>query len=314
MAIQLTEIHDGQVLKVTITGQLHKDDFTHLVPATEELIKSRGKLHILLELVDFHGWDAGAMWEDLKFDLKHFNDIERLAIVGDSWWEERMSRFCKPFTSAEVRYFQESERESAEKWVAETPAKSEPGHSSVVATYDSHTAAEAAVKELKTANFDFKKLSIVGRDYHTDEHVVGYYNTGDRMRAWGRVGAFWGALWGFMFGSAFFFIPGIGPLVIAGPLVSWIVGALEGAVVVGGLSALGGGLASVGIPKDSILKYETAMKSDKFLLIVHGTADDVVTAKGILAGTDSESMDFHDSWNPPSNPTSCVCDVAVCRD
>jgi uncharacterized membrane protein len=164
---------------------------------------------------------------------------------------------------------------------------------SIVAIYPSHIEAEAAVKELQHSGFNMKKLSIVGRDYHTEEHVVGYYNTGDRMKAWGKIGAFWGGLWGFLFGSAFFFIPGIGPLVIAGPLVSWIVGALEGAVLVGGLSALGAGLYSLGIPKDSIVKYETALRSDKFVLIAHGSADEVTKAKEILHRSKPESLEHH---------------------
>jgi uncharacterized membrane protein len=166
-------------------------------------------------------------------------------------------------------------------------------NNSVVAIYPSHTAAEAAIKELQQSGFDMKKLSIVGRDYHTDEHVVGYYNVGDRMKYWGKMGAFWGGVWGFLFGSAFFFIPGIGPLVVAGPLVSWIVGALEGAVVVGGLSALGAGLYSLGIPKDSILQYETALKTDKFLLIAHGSADEITRAKEILSRTKPETLQHH---------------------
>src|SRR5712692_4140250 len=117
------------------------------------------------------------------------------------------------------------------------------------------------------------KLSIVGKDYHTEENVVGYYNAGDRMKYWGKMGAFWGAVWGLLFGAAFFVVPGIGPVLVAGPVAAWIVAALEGAVVVGGLSAIGAGLYSIGIPKDSILQYEVALKADKFLLIVHGTAD-----------------------------------------
>ena len=132
-------------------------------------------------------------------------------------------------------------------------------HSAVVAIYPSHTAAEEAVKELQQSGFDMTKLSIIGRDYHTDEHVVGYYNSGDRMKVWGKTGAFWGGLWGFVFGSAFFWVPGIGPLLVAGPLVSWIVGALEGAVVVGGLSALGAAIFSIGVPKDSVIQYEAAV-------------------------------------------------------
>src|SRR5208337_2229429 len=145
----------------------------------------------------------------------------------------------------------------------------------VVGIFDSHIKAETSIKELQRAGFDMKKLSIVGKDFHPEEHVVGYYNVGDRMKVWGKLGAFWGGLWGLLFGSAFFFIPGIGPLIVFGPLVSWIVGALEGAAIVGGLSALGAGLYSIGIPKDSILRYETAVKSGKFVLIFHGTPGEV---------------------------------------
>jgi len=164
---------------------------------------------------------------------------------------------------------------------------------STVAIYPSHTAAEMAVRELQQSGFDMKKLSIVGRDYHTDEHVVGYYNAGDRMKAWGKTGAFWGGIWGLLFGSAFFWIPGLGPLLVAGPLVTLIVGALEGAVVAGGLSALGAGLYGLGIPKDSILQYETALKTDKFLLIAHGTIDETTRAKEVLGATKAESLAHH---------------------
>jgi uncharacterized membrane protein len=166
-------------------------------------------------------------------------------------------------------------------------------NNSIVATYASHTAAEAAIKELQQSGFDMKKLSIVGRDYHPEEHVVGYYNAGDRMKAWGKIGAFWGWIWGCLFGSAFFIIPGVGPLLVAGPLVGWIIGALESAVVVGGVSALGAGLVSIGIPKDSILRYETALKTDKFVLIAHGTMEEVARAKGILGRTEPESLNHH---------------------
>lgn len=164
-------------------------------------------------------------------------------------------------------------------------------NNSIVAIYLSHTAAEAAIKELQQAGFDMKKLSIVGRDYHTDEHVVGYYNAGDRMKYWGKMGAFWGGIWGMLFGSAFFLIPGIGPLLVAGPLVGWIVGGLEGAVVVGGLSALGAGLYSSGFAKDSILRYETALKAGKFVLIAHGTLEETTHAKEILNGTKPETLE-----------------------
>jgi uncharacterized membrane protein len=164
---------------------------------------------------------------------------------------------------------------------------------SVVAVYESHEQAEKAVKELQEGGLDMKSLSIAAKDTHTDEHVVGYYNAGDRMKRWGKVGAFWGGFWGLLFGSAMFAIPGLGPILVAGPLVAWIVAGLEGAVVVGGVSAVGAGLASIGIPHDSIVEYEVALKSDKFVLLVHGAAETVDKAKHILAGTQHVSYTCH---------------------
>ncbi len=162
-----------------------------------------------------------------------------------------------------------------------------------VAIFNNHTEAEDAVKELQKAGFDMKKLSIVGKDYHSDEHVVGYYNTGDRVKYWGKLGAFWGGLWGFLLGSAFFFIPGIGPIVVGGPLVSWIIGALEGAAIMGGMSAVGAALYGIGIPKDSIVKYETSLKANKFLLVAHGTAEEAEKAKKILETTNAVETATH---------------------
>ena len=119
------------------------------------------------------------------------------------------------------------------------------------------------------------------------------------MKAWGKLGAFWGGLWGILFGAAFFVIPGIGPIAVAGPLVSAIVGALQGVVVVGGLSALAAGLVGIGIPKDTVIKYETALKADKFLLIVHGTAAETANAKDILHATGGhDEMDLHTAEAP----------------
>ena len=169
---------------------------------------------------------------------------------------------------------------------------------SIVIVYKTHAEAETAVKDLQRAGFDMKKLSIIGKEYHSEEHVVGYYNTGDRMKYWGKMGAFWGGLWGFLVGAAFFVIPGIGPVLVAGPVVAWIVGALEGAVVVGGLSAVGAGLYSIGIPKDSVLRYETALKANKFLLIAHGSTDEVTRAKSILRATRPDEVNLHMEEQP----------------
>ncbi len=163
----------------------------------------------------------------------------------------------------------------------------------VVAVFDTHPEADEAVKELQRSGFDMKKLSVVGKDYHTEEQVVGYYNAGDRMKHWGKFGAFWGGLWGLLFGAAFFWVPGIGPVLIGGPLVAWIVAALEGAVAVGGLSAIGAGLFSLGIPKDSIVIYESAVKAGKYVVVAHGTAQDVAKARDIMSTLKPSGLTDH---------------------
>jgi hypothetical protein len=163
----------------------------------------------------------------------------------------------------------------------------------VVAVYGTHEEAEETVKTLQKSGFDMKKLSIVAKNPHAEEHVVGFYNAGDRIKTWGKAGAFWGGIWGLLFGAAFFAIPGLGPVLVAGPLVAWIVGALEGAVVVGGLSAVGAGLFSIGVPKDSVLKYELALKTDKFIVLAHGTAEEAGRAKAIIQKTNPSELYTH---------------------
>lgn len=153
---------------------------------------------------------------------------------------------------------------------------------STIGVFTDHNDAEAAVRALQASGFDMKQLSIMGKGYHTEESVVGYYNMGDRMLAWGRTGAFWGWIWGLLFGSAFFLIPGIGPVMVGGPIIAWVVGALETAAVVGGVSALGGALTGLGVPDDTVLRYETALKADRFVLIAHGDPAQVEAAQAVL--------------------------------
>ncbi len=106
-------------LEVTVTGKLHKEDYEAFVPRLENEINTGGKLRLLFDMRDFHGWDAGALWEDLKFDLKHFSDFERIAMVGDKKWEEGMAAFCKPFTTGKVEYFDQTEHGKAVSWLTE---------------------------------------------------------------------------------------------------------------------------------------------------------------------------------------------------
>jgi hypothetical protein len=115
------------------------------------------------------------------------------------------------------------------------------------------------------------------------------------MKYWGKFGAVWGGFWGMLFGAAAFAIPGVGPVLVAGPLVAWIVGALEGAVVVGGLTAVGAGLFSIGVPKDSVLRYETALKADKYIVVAHGTAAEVAKARDVMQTTQPSEVTLHET-------------------
>jgi len=162
-----------------------------------------------------------------------------------------------------------------------------------VAIYDSHSKAETAVKALQRAGFDMKRISIIGRDYHTEQHVIGFLNAGDRAKIYGKFGAFWGGLMGVLFGSAMLFVPVLGHVIVLGPLAAAVFGGLEGAVLVGGLSALAGALMSLGIPKNSVLRYETALKADNFMLVVHGDAQEIERARGLLKASGLSSFDHH---------------------
>jgi len=111
---------EGNVMEVAVTGKLEKADYEAFVPAAETLIDEHGKIRVLFVMHDFHGWTAGGLWEDIKFDAKHFNHIERLAIVGETKWEKGMSVFCRPFTTAKIKYFDVSELDQARQWIRES--------------------------------------------------------------------------------------------------------------------------------------------------------------------------------------------------
>jgi hypothetical protein len=155
------------------------------------------------------------------------------------------------------------------------------------------------VKKLTGAGFEMKNLSIVGKGYQTDEKVVGFYNTGDRIKFWGARGAFWGGLWGMFFGGLFLTIPVVGHVVVLGYLAAIAVYGIENAIVVGGLSALGAALYGIGVPKDSVIQYETALKADSFLVMAHGTAEEVTRAKAILGTLKPSRLDVHAGAKQP---------------
>ena len=119
MPIHLKEENGGKTVIVHVTGKLVAADYEHFVPEFERLVAIQGKLRVLFDMEDFHGWTAGAVWQDTKFALHHFSDIERLAIAGEKKWQEGMAAFCKPFTKATIKYFDHADLEEAKKWLAE---------------------------------------------------------------------------------------------------------------------------------------------------------------------------------------------------
>ena len=163
----------------------------------------------------------------------------------------------------------------------------------IVAVFVDHNAAEIAVKKLAAAGFEMKNLSVVGKGYRTDEKVVGFYNIGDRVKFWGSRGAFWGGLWGLFFGGLFMTIPVVGHVVVLGYLAATAISAVEGALMVGGLSALGATLYSIGIPKDSVIQYEATLKADNFLVTAHVAAAEIARAKTILTSANPSRLDVH---------------------
>ncbi len=151
--------------------------------------------------------------------------------------------------------------------------------------FNTHIESEEAIQALNRSGFDVKKLSLVGKGYHSEEHPIGFYSTGDKIKSWGGMGAFWGGIWGMLLAPAVFLIPGVGVVAMAGPFVAALVGALEGAVVVGGVSALGAALTRMGVPDNQVIKYETALKADKYVLMVHGDAEDAAKVRDVLLNT-----------------------------
>jgi hypothetical protein len=170
----------------------------------------------------------------------------------------------------------------------------------VIAIFPDHSSAETAIKKLTAAGFEMKNLSVVGKGYHTDEKVIGFYNTGDRVKFWGTRGAFWGGFWGLFLGGLFVAVPAVGQVVVLGYLASIMFAAIENAVIVGGISALAAALYSIGVPKDSVIQYETALNTDSFLVTAHGPAAEMARARTILGTVNPARLDVHTKAAEPA--------------
>jgi uncharacterized membrane protein len=165
----------------------------------------------------------------------------------------------------------------------------------IIASYKTHNHAEQVIRDMHQAGFPMEQLSIIGKGYHSEDQPMGFYTMGDRMKSWGGFGAFWGSLWGFLVGSAFFWIPGIGLVGAAGPVVHLIVVTLEGAVIGGGVSALGAALVSLGVPEDRVIKYEKHLRANRFVVIARGDEETVALAKKVFARTESGELESYEA-------------------
>lgn len=120
MSVEVEHGSGSKVMTVEVGGKLTQGDYAHFVPEVEKMIRENGKIRLMVKMHDFHGWEASALWEDIRFDLKHFSDIERLAIVGETKWQKGMAAFCRPFTTAAIKYFDHSQVAEAEAWINES--------------------------------------------------------------------------------------------------------------------------------------------------------------------------------------------------
>lgn len=160
---------------------------------------------------------------------------------------------------------------------------------SIVAVYRNHGDAEDAVRLLQRGGIPMQKVSIVGRNWQLREDVQGYYKPSDAVAEGAREGAWFGGLFGLLFGFGFFLFPVVGPLFVLGPLAGLVAGAVGGA----GVGALINGLVALGIPRDQALKYQARLEAGEFLLVVHGTADEVARAREILQRSAQTEMQIH---------------------
>jgi hypothetical protein len=108
-----------KVLGFKMSGKLHDEDYKTFVPMVDAAVAQQGKIRLLAQFEDFHGWDMHALWDDIKFATTHCLAIERIALVGEKTWQKWMAKICKPFTMAKIKYFDTAELEDAKAWLAE---------------------------------------------------------------------------------------------------------------------------------------------------------------------------------------------------
>ena len=163
-----------------------------------------------------------------------------------------------------------------------------------VGVYESHDMAVKAVHELNKGGFPMNKVSIIGKELEKVEDAKGYYTWKDPAKAGAGIGAFWGSIFGLLVGVGFIVVPGVGGIFVAGSLAAVVLGGLEGAAVGSVSGGLFGALLGLGIGKDKVLKYQQNLEAGQYLVIAHGTQDDVRKARDMLEGTDAKEVDIHE--------------------
>ncbi|MGD0089970.1 MAG: STAS/SEC14 domain-containing protein [Planctomycetota bacterium] len=290
MAVELTEELDGKLVCVGVTGTLAKQDYEHFVPEIERLVRKHGKVDILLTMHDFHGWSAGALWEDIKFDLKHFLDIRRLAIVGETDWEKWMASFCKPFTNASIRYFKQDQAALARLWVLLKDDKAAHviphNRPAAFGIYTTLSGVEKAVEQLRNAAFTPHEISVLLPHKSEPPHADNTkFAVGSEVGA--STGAVVGGVLGWLAGVGLLSIPGMAAEIIGGPIVT----AFISAVTLASLGGIWGGLVGLGIPEKEGRHYEGRLHKGDILLSVHcDQPERIMTAKEIMLHTGAEDI------------------------
>ncbi len=164
---------------------------------------------------------------------------------------------------------------------------------SVIGVYDTMSKTEEAIRTLSRSGFPITQISITAQNLESEKEVHGYITAGDVAKTGAGTGAWVGGLFGLLAGAAFIWVPGFGPLVVAGSLAAVLMGGAEGAAV----GAVGGGLLGSlvgwGVSKKHIIKYEEHLKGGKYLVIAHGNAEEMTRAHNILQGTAATEVTRH---------------------
>ena len=164
---------------------------------------------------------------------------------------------------------------------------------SIVAVYESPADAVQGVSDLRKAGFNMMKLSLAAKEYPDSEHVIGCCSTGRQIKYWGKTGALLDESLAFWAAAALFLLPGLGPILMAGPLIAGVITNMEGATAARGLGVIGSGLVRLGIPRESLFRYESELGADRLLLIAHGTVDELMRAKNVLHLTRPLELNVH---------------------